>query len=119
MTNDKGSRLAAPIPGADAGEEPPFLVGKRLNTGALDLFQQFVHALFLGLTSFLLAAGPLGGSFLQPALEPIRPLSTWRRRGRLGTFQARISLRKIIAERRFLAAGFQHDELLLATDIHE
>src|SRR5262245_47227447 len=76
----------------------------------MDLVEQFIHAPLLGLACLLFALQAALGTALQPALPdslPAPPLG-------MLSFQARVTLRKIVAEQRLLPTRFQNDPLLPA-----
>src|SRR4051794_21412056 len=100
-TRDQGQKLwlAAAIPGAHPGQEPPLLVGQRLDAFLLHLGEQVVHPPLLRLAGFLLPLGLAEGPLLSPPLVPVRPLPLrGRRRLLLAAFQAGVTLREVVAE---------------------
>ena len=65
----------------------------------------------------LFALQTSGGPALLPPLPPSSLANRWR--GRLIPFQARVTLRKVISQERVLAAAFQQDPVVLATEVNE
>src|SRR6266404_4184366 len=112
MTN-----LAITILGANAGEKAAFFLAQGLQAFALDFFQQLVHAALLGLALLHVALHFAGGAALQPALPDARPAPLARRR--LVALETGVTLRKIVAEHRILAAVLQDDVLPLARHVDE
>src|SRR5205085_227713 len=77
------SRPVIPVPGAHPVEEPPLLVGERVQAALLDLFQKLVHPPLFLFALLLLTQRPLGGAALAPTLEGVE---LGRPRGRRRVF---------------------------------
>src|SRR5271169_4402416 len=97
--------MPIPIPVADALEEAALFVGEGGESMALDLLEQFVHTSLFRFAHLGFVLQLAGGAALGPALEPVQAAARRRGARRLVALQTRITLGKIVAKERLLAAG--------------